>query len=145
MARAHYHPSKLQVDITLPTQTRYLRLIGNLGEELAQELEFYNGDKDELGYNLNLVLTEAMTNAIKYASAKTKKVRITIRVRLEELCIRVYDNGNGFDLNAIPNPDLDNPSAGGLGIFFIKTVMDSARYYKAESSNILEMRKRLNS
>ncbi len=144
MAHANQHPSNLQVDITLPTQTRYLRLLGNLGEELARELEFYTGDKDELGYNLNLVLTEAMTNAIEHASATTKKVRITIRVWREELCIRVYDHGNGFDLNAIPNPDLDNPSVGGLGIFFIKTLMDSARYYKADSSNILEMRKRLN-
>ena len=138
------HQSKLRVDITLPTQTRYLRLVGSIGEELAQELETYNGDRDELGYNLNLVLTEAMTNAIEHASTSSKKVRITISVRRDELCIRVYDKGDGFDLNAIPHPDLDNPTVGGLGIFFIKTLMDSARYYKAESSNILEMRKRLN-
>ena len=143
MASAN-HQSNLRVDITLPTQTRYLRLVGSIGEELARELETYNGDRDELGYNLNLVLTEAMTNAIEHASTSTNMIRITIRVWRDELCIRVYDNGDGFDLTAIPKPDLDNPKVGGFGIFFIKTLMDSARYYKANTSNILEMRKRLN-
>ena len=143
MARAN-RQSDVRVDITLPTQTRYLSLVGNLGEELARDLETYSGDRAELGYNLNLVLTEAMTNAIEHASKSSKKVRITIRVWDDELCIRVYDQGEGFDFNAVPKPDLDNPTVGGLGVFFIKTLMDSARSYKTNSNHILEMRKRLN-
>ena len=60
----------IEVDIKVPNKTRYLSLIGKIGEDIARELEKFSGDKDTLAYHLNLVLTEAMVNAIKHAGPK---------------------------------------------------------------------------
>ncbi len=140
------YQSEVKVDVVIPTHTRYLSLVGSIGEEVAREIVPYSGDREALGYNLNLVLTEAMANAIEHGSNNSRKSDIKISIHLDknELCIRVEDNGDGFDLTSVPPPDLDNPSDdGGLGLFFIKSLMDTVQYYQAKSGNVLEMRKHL--
>ncbi len=131
--------------MTVPSRTHYLSLIGNIGEEIAKALDPYHGDRDALAFTLNLVLTEAVTNAIKYAGSHSSNhsVRIKIQFHRDELFVQVYDHGQGFDLNAVPHPDLDQPKEGGLGIFLIRTFMDSVDYRKVKDGNILEMRKKL--
>jgi serine/threonine-protein kinase RsbW len=54
----------IHVDIVVPNKKRYLSLIGNIAEEVARALANYGGDRDALAFHLNLVLTEAMVNAI---------------------------------------------------------------------------------
>jgi serine/threonine-protein kinase RsbW len=135
----------LNFEIVVPNQTRYLRLIGNVAEEIAKEFEACNGDRDTLAYHLNLVLTEAVANAIQYASPSDQKntVRVCLSIENKDLCVRVYDHGQGFDLEAVPNPDFADLSERGRGIFFIRSLMDSVEYRKTESGNVLEMRKKL--
>jgi serine/threonine-protein kinase RsbW len=139
------YQSDVKVDVVIPTNTRFLSLVGSIGEEVARELDRYSGDREVLGYNLNLVLTEAMANAIAHGSNHRRNggIKISIHVQENELLIRVRDKGKGFDLQSVPPPDLDNPTGGGLGLFFIKTLMDTVQYYQAKSGNVLEMRKRL--
>ncbi len=136
----------IEVDIRVPNQTRYLRLIGEIGEDIAKELDRYSGTKENLAYNLNVVLTEAMVNAIKYAhdSDPDKTIHIIINVTEDELNIKVYDRGQGFDINAIPPPDFENPEDQGRGIFIIKCLMDSVSYKKMKGKNVLEISKKLN-
>lgn len=138
--------SSVRIDLTVPTETQYLRLVGTIGEGIANELEDYNGNRETLAYDLNLVLTEAVTNAIVHTATETSEntVRVGIELREGQLYIRVIDHGQGFDLDAIPAPDLDNPSEGGYGLFFIRTLMDSVEYRKIKGGNLLEMRKQLN-
>ncbi len=135
----------LNLDIEVPNQTRYLRLVGNIAEEIVKELDAEDGDHGALAYHLNLVVTEAVTNAIQYARAKESKstVRIFISMENRDLCVRVYDYGQGFDLNSVPDPDLSDLSERGRGIFFIRSLMDQVEYRKTECGNVLEMRKRL--
>ena len=137
--------ANFQDDVVIPTQTKYLHLIGSIGEHVAKDLENFSGDRDALAYHLNLVLTEATSNAIKHANFNDPKdtVRINIDIKEKELVIRVYDHGQGFDLENIPNPDLDHPKENGMGLFFIKTLMDSVTYKKTGDSNMLEIRKLL--
>ena len=98
----------IEVDIKVPNQTRYLSLIGRIGEDIAKELDKFGGDRETLAYHMNLVLTEALVNAIKYANAEDpdKMVHIMITIADSELTIRVYDDGQGFDINSIPPPRL---------------------------------------
>ncbi|AAU92088.1 MULTISPECIES: ATP-binding protein [Methylococcus] len=135
----------VNVDIVVPNQTRYLGLIGNIAEQIARELVDYRGDRDTLGYHMNLVLTEAMVNAIEHATPGEtgKTVRVWIHIEDEELCIRVYDQGQGFDLESVPMPDFDAPGEHGRGIFFIRALMDTVTYRRTENGNVLEMRKKL--
>ncbi len=137
--------SVIQVDVIIPTQTKYLNLIGSIGEHIAKELEDFSGDREALAYHLNLVLTEATANAIRHATDNDPKdsVRITIYITENELNIKVYDHGQGFDLETVPIPDFDHPKEGGMGLFLIRTLMDTVRYTREENCNILEIIKYL--
>jgi serine/threonine-protein kinase RsbW len=136
----------MNIEITIPSQTRYLSLIGRIGENLAQELGEFTHDTETLGQHLNVVLTEALVNAIKHANAAdaTKEVIIRICVSGRELLISVYDNGKGFDLNSVPCEECPEPlGEQGRGIFIIRSLMDSVEYKKISGGNVLEMKKRL--
>lgn len=137
--------SVFQIDVIIPTQTKYLDLIGSIGERIAKELDHYTGDREALAYHLNLVLTEATANAIKHTvpAIPQDTVRILIHIEENELNIKVYDHGQGFDLEAVPTPDFEHPQEGGMGLFLIKTLMDSVTYSKQSDCNVLEIKKYL--
>lgn len=135
-----------EVDIKVPNQTKYLRLIGQIGENVAGTLQkFNNSDPEELAYHINLVLTEAMANAIKHANKNDpdKDVHISINLTDDQLSIKVYDQGQGFDISSgdivTPDPELEH----GRGVFLIRTLMDSVKYRRCEKGNVLEMHKLL--
>ncbi|UFS69675.1 ATP-binding protein [Geomonas sp. RF6] len=135
----------VEVEIKVPNKTRYLSLIGRIGEDIAKELDRYQGDRETLAYHLNLVLTEAMVNAIKHAgpAEPERMVRIVIHIRSDEITISVYDDGQGFDINSIPPPNFEELEDRGRGIFLIRSLMDTVCYRKKSTENILEMKKKL--
>jgi serine/threonine-protein kinase RsbW len=135
--------NRINLEIEIPTQTRYLGLIGNIGEQLAWDLSDYGGDRDLLAYNLNLVLTEALTNVIKHASGENQALRVCISIEGSNLSIQVHDQGLGFDLEGVPCPDPDELCERGRGIFIIRHLMDSVNYHKTDKGNVLEMKKKL--
>jgi serine/threonine-protein kinase RsbW len=138
--------NQIDIQISVPNQTRYLSLVGRIGENMARELDSFPGDRETLGHHLNLVLTEALVNAIKHANVADpdKEVQIRINVSDGELVIRVYDNGQGFDLDMIPCNDCPDPlNEKGRGIFIIRSLMDSVVYKKANGGNVLEIKKAL--
>lgn len=138
-------PSVIQVDVIIPTQTKYLDLIGSIGERIAKELDNFTGDRDALAYQLNLVLTEATVNAIKHGNENNPQdtVRISIHLFKNELNIKVYDHGQGFDLASVPVPDFEHPKESGMGIYLIRSLMDSVTYSRQNDCNVLEIIKYL--
>jgi serine/threonine-protein kinase RsbW len=135
--------SRISLEIEIPTQTRYLGLIGNIGEQLARDLSEYTGDHDLLAYNLNLVLTEALSNVIKYAGGASEALRVCIRVEGGSLSIEVYDQGEGFEFDKLPYDEPEALAERGRGMFIIRQLMDSVDYYKTKDGNVLEMKKKL--
>lgn len=139
----------IDLEITVPNQTRYLSMIGNIAELLVREIEEFEGDRETLGYHLNLVLTEAMANAIEHSSCHSgalqpkQKLRVHLHIEGESLCIQVYDQGGGFDLELIPDPDFEQLDERGRGIFFIRSLMDSVDYHRSTTGNCLEMHMKL--
>jgi serine/threonine-protein kinase RsbW len=135
----------VNLDIVVPNQTKYLRFIGAVAEQLAKELDVPEETRDTLAFHLNLALTEAVANAIQYSSAANSadSVRISFSVKDANLSVRVFDHGGGFDLAALPTPELDELHERGRGIFFSRSVMDSVQYHKTDSGNVLEMRKKI--
>lgn len=135
---------RIAVDIKVPNQTRYLCLIGHIGENIARTLRNYSGDRDKLAYDLNLVLTEAMANAIQHANEgdPAKEVHIEISIAEKVLTIKVFDFGQGFDIDQYikPRPPLDEH---GRGIYLMSTIMDEMAYIETEQGHVLEMSKML--
>lgn len=136
----------IDIRISVPNQTRYLSLIGRIGENMARELVGFQGNREILGHNINMVLTEALVNAIKHANTTDpdKEVQVRIKVCDKELMIRVYDDGKGFDLDLVSGSECPDPfNERGRGIYIIKSLMDSVVYRKANGGNVLEMKKAL--
>jgi serine/threonine-protein kinase RsbW len=135
---------RIAVDIKVPNQTRYLCLIGHIGENIARTLRNYGGDREKLAYDLNLVLTEAMANAIHHANVgdPAKEVHIEISIVAQQLIIKVFDFGQGFDIEKYfePSHPLDES---GRGIYLINTIMDNMTYKASEDGHVLEMTKSL--
>lgn len=137
---------KIEVDIKVPNQTRYLSLIGKIGEDIARTLRKYRGDREELAYHINLVLTEAMANAIHHANEgdPDKEVHIVITLLNHILNIKVFDQGQGFDINALGPPDFKGLEEQGRGIHIIRSLMDEVSYRRLNGGHVLEMVKTLN-
>jgi serine/threonine-protein kinase RsbW len=135
----------IELDIKVPNQTRYLSLIGRIGEDLAREMEEEGGGREALAHELNVVLTEAMSNAILHAHEDDpdKTVHISLSISDTELCVRVFDQGRGFDLNSVGEPDAGASEEHGRGIFIIRRLMDVVTYRRSKGYNVLEMWKKL--
>jgi len=135
---------QVEIDIKVPNQTRYLSLVGKIGEDIARTLKYYKGDREELAYQVNLVLTEATSNAILHASEDGgQQVHINISVINQNLCIRVYDQGQGFDPQALPHPDFKDLRESGRGIYIIQSIMDKVNFNRVSGGHVLEMIKDL--
>ena len=97
-------------------------------------------------FNLNfrVGLAEALSNAMLYGNASDpeKRVRVEVTIRVEEVAVRVTDQGVGFDPTTVPDPTLpDNISkSGGRGIFLMKSLMDEVRFNEQGNSVTLVLR-----
>jgi len=136
---------RVEIDITVPNQTKYLGMVGRIGESMAHSLKDYQGNRRELAYHLNLVLTEALANAISHANAgdPDKDVRILITASDQDLTIEVFDQGQGFDIESVAKLKTRLKDEGGRGIQLIYKLMDKVEYLRAGDSNILRMTKLL--
>ncbi len=136
---------RVNIDITVPSQTKYLGMIGRIGESMAYSLKSYHGNRRELAYHINLVLTEALANAICHANNfdPDKDVRVTISASDHDLIIKVFDQGQGFDIEALAKLKARASDEGGRGIQIILKLMDQVRYLQEGDCNILEMTKNL--
>ncbi len=112
---------------------------------MAYSLKSYHGNRRELAYHLNLVLTEALANAICHANDcdPDKEVRVMITASDRNLTIRVFDHGQGFDLEKLSKNKAQDEDEGGRGIQIIYKLMDQVRYIQEANGNVLEMIKNL--
>jgi CheY-like chemotaxis protein len=94
--------------------------------------------------NLFVALDEAFVNAVKHGNRNdpSKMVRITAELSSSEARFTVEDEGNGFNLQEIPDPcDPANLfKSSGRGVLLIYNIMDEVKYN--ERGNQLTMVKR---
>lgn len=96
-------------------------------------------------YNIVLSVHEICTNIIEHAY-ENKGGRIEIEIRLDEsgmLTIDLFDQGRSFDLEAVPQPDLDDAPIRGYGLFLVHELMDSVTYASSNRKNHWRLTKRV--
>jgi serine/threonine-protein kinase RsbW len=104
---------------------------------------------DSVRLAADLVIEELLTNILSYGFSDSAEHVIKLNVNIEAgaLLIEVIDDGRPFDPTKYPEPDLTVPAEkrkiGGLGIHMIRKGMDSLEYKRADSRNILQLRKKL--
>ena len=97
-----------------------------------------------LNLNFRVGLTEALSNAMLYGnnSDPEKSVRVEVAIKLEEVSVRVTDQGVGFDPRTVPDPTLpaNISKSGGRGIFLMKALMDEVQFNDRGNSVTLVLR-----
>lgn len=107
-------------------------------------------------FHIELACDEACTNIIEHAYGGDDMGNIVVNwwVNSDHFIISFHDNGRAFDPNLIPTPpitelsstpDLESLKVGGLGIHFMRTLMDEVQYsFHPQTGNTLVMKKQLN-
>jgi len=95
-----------------------------------------------------LAVDEACTNIIEHAYEGEGHGSIDICCEPEagELTITIEDHGKPFDPNSVPTPqlntNLEDMQVGGLGLYFMRQVMDAVEFSYQDGSNKLVLVKR---
>jgi serine/threonine-protein kinase RsbW len=98
---------------------------------------------------IQLAVDEASTNIIKYAyEGKEGPLKLVMELNGDELIVTLIDWGKPFDPVSIPPPDLnftlEERKIGGLGIYFIRKMMDEVSYsFDTVKGNRLILKKKL--
>ena len=137
-----------------------LRIPGDLSEiarlpELVDSFGARHGLPAKLLTSLNLVLEELVVNTVSYgyedpgadAGRDDRSIEIRLRRDGDLITLQIEDGGKAFDPTALDGPDTDaaieERDAGGLGIHFVRTLMDTVEYRRVGDRNRLTMTKKI--
>ncbi|MBK8639857.1 MAG: ATP-binding protein [Chromatiaceae bacterium] len=121
--------------------------------QLAEQIEAF-GKEGALSvqhiYQLNLVLDELLTNIVSYGYDDDLTHEIGLRLRAEpgHLTAILTDDGKPFNPleeapAAILDGSIEDRPIGGLGIHFMRTLMDEVAYQRQDGHNQLILIKHL--
>ena len=128
-------------------------------ESLAQISNFITQAARDAGFNeddvfhIQMAVDEACSNVIEHAYGEGASGDIDLSCQAThngDLRVDIRDNGKPFDPDEIPDPqigsgrvDLDAMKVGGLGLFFMRKLMDEVTFsFDAATGNHLVMLKR---
>ena len=121
-------------------------------EYLAHALEQISGEWNipmKIALNLNLVLEELVTNIIFYGyeDKDEHEININLSYKNNTIKVQIEDDGRQFDPLQVPEPDIEKTvedrKIGGLGIHFVRTIMDDVNYLRLGNKNRLTMTKHI--
>ena len=117
-------------------------------EKVRRFMEMHGaGEADVTG--IDVALDEILTNAVNYGFEDGNAHEILLSLSIESglLTVEVQDDGRPFDPLAIPVPDLDadleTRQIGGLGMHFVRTLLDTVSYSRRNGWNVLKLEKQL--
>ncbi len=136
----------MKAALNLRNEMAELPRLTALATEFALQVKLSDNERNRL----LLILDELFSNIVRYGY-DGQAAHGTIAVRLSlirgRLAIDVTDDGRAFDPLAAPIPDLDLPAAdrpiGGLGIYFVRKLVDEAQYFRRGGRNRLVLTRRI--
>ena len=130
----------------IPELDAALTALADAVEQFANQESLGGG----LPINLNLVLDELITNSVSYALPEVAEPELRLRLRREDEAVvaEVQDNGPAFDpFQEAPKPDteqgIDDRPIGGLGVFLVMQLTESAHYERDGDLNRIILRMKL--
>jgi anti-sigma regulatory factor (Ser/Thr protein kinase) len=124
--------------LDIPADPASLFLVRALLGKLSENIGFSGKEADLLV----LAIDEACTNVIRHAykNSSDKRIILTFKVNLDYLEIHIRDFGAAVDPATFKSRDLDDVRPGGLGIHFIRSVVDKMEYdHPPEGGMLLKM------
>ncbi len=115
----------------------------------VESLAEAEGWPPDLVFPVKLALEELCINILNYGheDGQSHEIEIELTSSADMLAIEITDDGRPFDpLTDAPPPDLDSAledrTPGGLGIHFVRNMMDEVRYRRVQDRNHLTLIKR---
>lgn len=99
--------------------------------------------------DIQMAVDEAVTNVMEHAYAGRTDGHISIQLDIDTqaILVEIRDQGHAFNAKKVKKPNINSPlserSIGGLGIFFMKKLMDHVEFTRDDSGNITRMTKKL--
>lgn len=111
-------------NIIISSDKSEIHKVEKLLEEVNIECEF---DKEKF-VNFQIAVSEALVNAIVHGNKEdiSKKVFCNIECSDKHMTVRIKDEGEGFDVNEIPDPTSKENilKEHGRGIYIIRSLVD---------------------
>jgi anti-sigma regulatory factor (Ser/Thr protein kinase) len=130
-------------EIKFPARPDRLCLVRALVKRTAEVV----GCDEELREKLVIAVNEACMNVIQHAYKGNDSGEIILQILNEEtqLVFRLLDYAEPIDLDSVKSRKLEDIRPGGLGVHFIREIMDVCKMGHLESGegNYLEMRKKI--
>jgi len=100
--------------------------------------------KEEI-QDTTLAMTEACANAIRHGSPNGSDGSVSVKLISDprKMIVEVSDNGSGFDVNELPEPQPEL-KAGGLGIPLMKSLADSVEFLRDKTGMTVRLVKKIN-
>jgi anti-sigma regulatory factor (Ser/Thr protein kinase) len=98
---------------------------------------------------LEVALDEILTNQVNYGYRDGLRHEVLVSMTAEpgRLELEIRDDGAPFDPLSVPEPDLsadlDERQIGGLGMHFVRSLLDKVSYHRSNGWNILALAKTL--
>lgn len=123
------------VEIHIPSDHVFERIVRDSAAVVAR----YLGFPDERTADLQLAVSEAVTNAIEHGNHNQHHVKVGVQFLLldDRLAVRVVDQGGGMPaFGPVDRPSIDDKlledSPRGLGIFLIQQLVDGVELRSGE-------------
>jgi serine/threonine-protein kinase RsbW len=132
------------IEITIVSKGSELARVAKLLDRLGAERHL----APKVVADMQIALDEILTNITEYAYTDNAEHKIHIRIRVLDNVLEavIEDDGVAFDPLAISEPDVSSPlherRVGGIGIHFVRKLMDEVTYDRAGGYNRLVVRKR---
>jgi serine/threonine-protein kinase RsbW len=128
--------------------------IGNTIAEMAQVVDLVDRFgaahciPQAISNDLNLCLDELLNNTISYGYDDKGRHSIVVTLSLADgrLIAEIQDDGKPFDprkATPVPKEVLQSRKIGGLGLHFVKTLMDDVGYMRVGRQNVVTIAKKL--
>jgi serine/threonine-protein kinase RsbW len=117
------------VNLSLPSKPEYVSVARLTASFVANKMGF----DIEAIEDIKLAVGEACNNAVLH-SGSFDTYNLEFIQNDETLVIEIKDFGNGFKVENYTEPKLDDPQENGLGLFIIKSLMDSVTIESAEGN-----------
>lgn len=102
-----------------------------------------------LVFDLYVVLDEVLSNILKYGYDDDAAHPIHVKLSANDAAVEIVieDDGRAYDPFASPAPDPGLPLAerplGGLGLHFVRNLMDDVKYQRENNRNYLFLKKKI--
>lgn len=112
-----------------------VRLV-DVAHAAAEKIAAIAGFGDDDALNVGIAVREAVINAIAHGNRRDpgRKVEVTLKAKARSIEARVRDQGEGFDVSAMPDPlAADNVlKTSGRGILMIRAFVDDVQFRHRE-------------